>query len=257
MAKRGDTMRTTERLENHRQNRQEPPKIFVLFLLALSIIIAGFLFINSAFFSIGSIVVEGNKYILADDIINIAGVQGNVNIFRINTSELKKRLLCDLRIDSVEISRRFPATIVISVKERQPLAYVASGYGFVEIDRQGVVLSAFKTLRQMNVPMITGVRLGNIYVGDKVDMPEVVNILTYLASLDEDTLNEISEVNVSSTQRLFAYTVSSVNIRIGNTDKLADKAKMTNQILQEIKDKYAAVEYIDLTYASPFIKFRN
>ena len=252
-----DTMRTVEKLENKRQQRQEPPKIFVLFLIALSIMIAGLLFINSAFFSIGSIVVDGNQYISSDDIIRIAGIDGNINIFRINTGELKKRLLCDLRIDDVEISRKFPATIVISVKERQPLAYVASGFGFVEIDRQGVVLSAFKTLRKINVPMITGVSLGDVYVGDKADRQEVMNVLPYLASLDENTLNQISEVNVASQERILAYTVGSVHIRIGNNEQLAAKAKMTNQILKEIKDKQTAVEYIDLTYATPFIKFKN
>lgn len=250
-------MRTLEKLENKRQQRQEPPKIFVLFLIALSIMIAGFLFINSAFFSIGSIVVDGNKYISSDDIIRIAGIDGNLNIFRMNTGELKKRLLCDLRIENVEISRKFPATIVINVKERQPLAYVANSYGFVEIDQQGIVLSAFKTLHKINVPMITGASLGDIYVGDKVDMPEVMNILPYLASLDETTLNQISEVNVGSQERILAYTLSSVHIRIGNTEQLAAKAKMTNQILKEIKDKQTAVEYIDLTYNTPIIKFKN
>ena len=44
------------------------------------------------------------------------------------------------------------------------------------------------------MPIITGIRLGNIYVGDKVDSAAVKNILTYLAALDEGTLSQLSEI---------------------------------------------------------------
>jgi len=38
---------------------------------------------------------------------------------------------------------------------------------------------------------------------------------------------------------------------------LSDKAKLTNEILQELGDKKKIVEYIDLNYAPPVIKFKQ
>lgn len=251
-------MGTLERLQQERGPRKNVPgPAFILSLLALAILIAGYLFIKSTYFAVGSVVLEGNKYMSAEDVYRAAGIPEKINIFRLDASEIRSRLLRDLRVAEVDVSRSFPTTIVITVKERQPLAFVANAYGFVQLDKQAVVLAAFKNIKQVNVPIITGVRLGNIYVGDKVETLPVKGVLAYLAALDEATLNQLSEINIKPSGELTAYTVQQITIRLGNGERLAEKAKLTRDILQEIGDKKSAVEYIDLNYASPYIKFRQ
>ncbi|MBP2653088.1 MAG: ftsQ [Firmicutes bacterium] len=251
-------MQNREQLERVPHGRRSvPAPMFVCLLLLLVALLAGFLFINSSYFQVGTVVIEGNKYLSIEDVSKAAGVPEKINIFRLDTAEIKNHLLRDLRIGEVEVSRRFPTTIVINVKERKPLALVASAYGFVEVDKQGMVLSAFKTIKQVNVPIITGVRLGSIYIGDRAEAVPLKKVLDYLAALDENTLNQLSEVNISSGGDIAAYTVQSVTIRLGTGDKLAEKAKLTGDILQNIGERKAAVDYIDLNYASPYIKFRQ
>lgn len=250
-------MRKMEQLQYDRQQRVMPAQVFIVLLLILVILIAGFLFVNSSFFTVGSVVIEGNKYIAVDEVYRIAGIPEPINIFRLNTTEIKNRLMRDLRIADVQVVRRFPGTIVVSLKERQPLAYVANSYGFLELDKQGIVLAVFKNLKQVSVPMITGIRLDNGYVGDKIDGLPLKNILTYLSLLDESALNQLSEVNIKSPDEVIAYTVNSIQIRLGNNERLEEKAKLTNDILQEVGNKNMAVEYVDLHYATPFIKFKH
>jgi cell division protein FtsQ len=36
-----------------------------------------------------------------------------------------------------------------------------------------------------------------------------------------------------------------------------EKSKLTQAIIQEIHDKKLAVEYVDLNYASPFVKLKQ
>ncbi len=247
-------MQTAERLKAARQRRAS---ILALWLAALALLIAFFLFVNSPYFTVGTVLVEGNKYVTVEEVLRVAGVPERINIFRLKTTELSERLMSDLRVSEVHIERKFPATIIISIKERQPLAFVASQYGFVEIDREGVVMAAFKNLKQVKVPIITGVRLGNVYVGDQVNNAGLLNVLTYLAALDEDVLNQLSEVNIKSTDELVAYTTNSVYIRVGDSQRLTEKAKLTGEILQEIVAKKMVVDYIDLNYTSPIIKLRN
>ncbi len=240
-----------------RPGRKLPRSRLALLLLALTVIVAAFLFINSAYFAVGTVVVEGNKYIATEDVFGIAGIPAEINIFRLNTATIENRLLRDLRIDEAEVVRRFPATIVIALSERQPVAWVACSYGFVQLDKQGVVMAAVKSIKKVDVPIITGVRLGNIYIGDKIDTPTVQNVLAYLADLDETTLGQLSEVNIRSAGDLIAYTVQTITIRIGPPDRLAEKAKLTGDILREVDNKKGAIEYIDLNYASPYIKFKQ
>lgn len=230
---------------------------FIGLLLVLVVLIAGLLFIKSSYFTVGSVVVEGNKYISVEDVYRIADIPDAMNIFSLNTANIKMRLMHDLRIAETDVSRRFPGTIVINIKERKPIAYVASNYGFIEIDKQGVVLAVFKNLKQVNVPMITGIRLENEYIGDKIENPVIKNIVNYLSLVDEVTLNQLSEINMKSSEQISAYTINSVHIRLGNSEKLPDKAKLTNEILGELGDKKRVIEYIDLNTASPVIKFKQ
>lgn len=247
-------MQTAERLRAARKRRAS---ILALWLAALIVLIAIILFINSPYFRVGTVVVEGNKYVTVEEVLRIAGVPEKINIFRLKPTEIRERLTSDLRVDEVQVGRSFPATIIIHVKERQPLAFVASQYGFVEIDRQGIVMAALKNLKQVKVPVITGVRLGNVYVGDQVNNPGLANVLTYLSGLDEEALNQLSEVNIKSPDELVVYTINSVCIRIGDNQRLEEKAKLTDEILQEIAAKKMTVEYVDLNYTSPIIKIRN
>lgn len=234
-----------------------PVQGFIVLILVLVILIAGMLFMRSSYFAVGEVIVEGNRYITAEDVYRIAEIPERVNIFNLNTSDIRGRLLKDLRIAQVDVSRHFPGTIVIHITERKPVTYVASSYGFLELDAQGTVLAAFKNLKNMNVPIITGVRLDNEYVSDQIENPTIRGIVNYLSQLDELALNQISEIHIRSPEQVIAYTVTAVEIRLGTSEKLSDKVKSTNIVLHEIHDKKMNVEYIDLTYASPYIKLKS
>lgn len=238
------------------KNNQAMSRMFSILLAILVILIVGFLFINSNFFNVGRVVVEGNKYILTEEIYRIAEIPETVNILKLNTSEIRQRLKKDLRVSDVEVVRRFPSTIVICIKERQPLAYIASGYGFVEIDNQGVILSAYKNLKQISVPVITGIRLESGYVGDCIEHANIRPVLEYLSNLDEDILNQISEVNIQTNGNIICYTVKSSQFKLGKPERMTEKAKFTNEILHELVNNVSDIDYVDLNYASPFIKFK-
>lgn len=228
-----------------------------MLLMALAIVFAGYLFVNSTYFKVGTVRIEGNKYISEEDVYHVAEIPNTINIFRLNTIEIQKRLLRDLRVSSVTVKREFPSTIIVQVEERQPLAFIAGSYGFFELDKQGVVLGVFKNLKQIKVPMITGIKLGNNYVGDSIDDINVKKALEYLAGLDEKTLNQLAEVSIKAPDQIIVYTVQSLSIRLGNTERLTEKAELTKKILSEVTQKNLAIDYIDLNYTSPIIKIKQ
>jgi len=46
-------------------------------------------------------------------------------------------------------------------------------------------------------------------------------------------------------------------VRLGSNEKMTEKAKLTQAIMQEIHEKKLTVEYVDLNYASPFVKLKQ
>ena len=232
-------------------------KLFLSLLFLVLLLIAGFSVVISPAFSLGTVRVEGNFYMAENEILEIAGIPESINIFRLNTVEIEERLSKDLRIETAQITRNFPSQLTISIKERQPIAYVACDYGFVEIDRNGMAIMACKNLKNIQVPMITGIILHNIYIGDQVDDPVIKQALVYLAALDEESINKMSEINIKDKNQLVAYTNNSVQIRIGGLENLAEKARLTQGFLADANVKQLPIEYIDFNFTSPFIKVRQ
>jgi len=248
--------------EQYQSDRYCPPnprgKPGLLILLFIAIVLAMVFFTaSSSFFVFGSVVVEGNSLLTQEELFRISGVPERFNIFQLNTQDIRERLSGDLRIANVEVSRNFPATIVIRITERKPLIYVATNYGFAEMDRTGLILAAYKSLRTVNIPILTGVTLTNQYVGDTIPPGPIGDILFFLENLDADTFNQISEINIRSDGYLSAYTTHPIQIRLGSNERLADKAKLTIDILQEINQKKLAIDYVDLNFAAPIIKARR
>lgn len=232
-------------------------KLFFWTLLASAVLVAAFSFLISPTFAIGTVSVEGNRYLTEEEVYEIAGILPQTNIFRLHTSDIETRLHSDLRIEQAQVDRRFPASVVIRLVERRPVAYLSCDYGYVEVDRDGVILAAYKMLRDRRIPAVTGVTLENLYIGDDVKGQIPDGVLTYLSNLSEEAIQSMSELNVAQPSHWVAYTTDSVQIRLGSAERMGEKAVMTGEFLLEMKRSNLPVEYIDFNFTSPYIKFKN
>jgi len=246
--RRGDSRsRRSVRYKNH---------IFIGLLLVLALLIGGFTFIHSSYFTVGSVEVKGNKLLTSEEIYQVANIDSRINIFKIDSNQVRKRLLQDLRIQEVTISRKFPATIIINIQERKTVAFVPTNYGFVQVDGQGYVLAALRSIKLLGLPMITGTKQINPKVGDRVDTT-LYPVLELLGQLDEETLNSLSEVNVANLGAIVGYTVDAIPIKLGDVGRPVEKAQMLGNVLKDVRSQKLVVEYIDIAYDTPVLKFKR
>lgn len=245
-------METTTQTENKMPKGVLRSILFVMLALVLFII-----FISSAYFRLESIEVEGNKGLTKEEVIAISGIDQDANILSVSLDRTEERLLRDLRIESVEASRILPNKIRLIITERKPIFYATGSLGFLEIDRHGTVLAVHKSMNRMDVPVLTGRHLTDLYVGDVADEADLKQVSDYLAALPEDILKQISEINIQDPNRVYGYTTDSIYMDLGPIERLADKANLTSEMLTEITDKSLAVSSIHLDYAVPFMKLRS
>ena len=246
-----DDNMSEEQDEQHPPQRRIWPTIIVIGLLAVAFLT------QSSFLTVGTVNVYGNERLDAAEIRRIAGVEESLNTLRLSTSEMKRRLESDLRLCNITVMRQGITTITIRVDERQPAAMLATSYGFAQIDNQGLIMAVSKSIKHIKTPLITGIKLGNVYVGDRVTEPEIKAVMEYLDALDVPTRTAISEINLNSAGQLTVYTTDAILIRLGAPERIADKAAMTLEILKEIRTKNIRTEYIDLQSAAPFIRLKN
>ena len=238
-------------------NRRSGRRLFkgIVFLAICGTIIAFFVYVP--FFTLKEIKLIGAEKMTVEDILKSGDIYIGEPIFELETDKVAKRLSQDLRIETVTVRRIVPDTLEVRLKERTPLATIVCDYGYLDLDKNGKILDSYKNLKEMEIPMITGARVQNKYIGDDVENDFVVKILDFLTKLDEFSLNKISEVAVISSDYIVAYTDSEkpVQIRIGKLEERTDeKAHLVQDFLHDLDSNPHDVEYVDFNYTAPFIK---
>ena len=226
----------------------------VTYLLATGLIL--FLMVYTPLFTLREIRLIGAVYLTAEDVMRVGGFYYGEPLFQLETDAITHKLSNDLRVEEVTVRRSLPSTLEIEVRERKPVATISSDYGYLDLDRNGKVIDSYKNLKGMPIPMITGKRIEDLYIGDDIDDEVVKKILYYLQQLNEESLNKISEVAVTEGDYLVAYTdtARAVQIRIGKAERLEEKARLTENFLKDLEVNPHPVEYVDFNYTAPFIK---
>lgn len=239
------------------RTKRSPRRILkgLLFIAIVGLLVA--IAVYAPIFKVMDIRVSGNGYVPVADIERIAGVERGMPFFRLETDETSKRLLKDLRIESASVRRVFPGTIQIDVTVRHPVATVPTVYGYVDVDGNGVVLDAYRTLKHMPIPIITGFVLPDHYIGDNIADGSLLAALKYLQALEERPRSQISEVSLKDPSHIIAYTTRSVPIRLGNTERMDEKAALTDSFLNDSRTAQGDVEFVDFSYTSPVIKLKG
>ena len=108
-------------------------------------------------------------------------------------------------------------------------------------------MSVSDGIKEADAPVLSGVVTGNIFFGDTIKEKNVLEILGFLSKLDKEVTDSISEIAVDS-----GYP-----ILLGNADNISDKLDIFITVFNDIKTKNIRAEYIDLTFAKPYIKLRQ
>ncbi|MBR1728527.1 MAG: FtsQ-type POTRA domain-containing protein [Selenomonadaceae bacterium] len=238
------------------KKRRSTRRLFkgIIILILTAVIIS--VFVYTPFFTLREIKLIGATYLTKDDIIKIGNVYYGEPLFQLETDDITKRLINDLRIEEVTVKRDLPNTLEVTLKERKPVATIACDYGYLDLDRNGTVIDSYKNLKSMPIPVIAGAVAKDLYIGDTVTDEMVQKILFFLQQLNETSLNKISEIAITGPDYVVAYTNMSraVQIRIGKLERLEEKARLTEDFLQDLELNPHRVEYVDFNYTAPFIK---
>ncbi|MBQ5419732.1 MAG: FtsQ-type POTRA domain-containing protein [Selenomonas sp.] len=239
------------------RRRRSPRRLLkgLAFLLICGGLVA--FIVYSPLFTLQRVRLQGNTYITETDILTSGRLHKGQPLFQLETSEVTQNLLRDLRIESAVVRRRLPDTLEVEITERTPVATVACDYGYLDLDRQGKVIGSYKSLRKMPIPMITGVKMHDMYIGDDNKDTRVAKVLVLLASLNQEAINSLSEISVANPEAVTAYTNQSVQIRLGNFERWEEKAEQTKEFLHNLPNSRHQIEFVDFSYTAPFIRLKD
>ncbi len=98
--------------------------LFLLIVISNLFVLVHDLFVRSAYFESKTLRVKGAHRLSVKDIMEQARIKTGVNILSVNLLLAKKQLQAHPWIASASVRREFPDTVIIEIKEHQPIAIV-------------------------------------------------------------------------------------------------------------------------------------
>ncbi|MTI95029.1 MAG: FtsQ-type POTRA domain-containing protein [Firmicutes bacterium] len=154
----------------------------------------GALYLASPLALIADVTVIGTDNLEAESLIMQSSIREGEHFWRINLGQARKDLLSNYWLQSVQIKRQFPNSILIEVTEQRPLALIADSESSSEyiVSKTGLILSENSGF---SLPYITG---HEIRVDAGVDLSLHDSVTAALRSIESLLLieTELSEVNI-------------------------------------------------------------
>lgn len=231
-----------------RGNNRSRKLLFLLFLFFITILII--LFFNSTLSKITSIEIIGNHYVSNETIQELSEVQLNDQFFLVLPDRIVNKLKTVPEISGVEVSKKFPGKLIISVTE-----YPEAALELVQGTSLMVVLA-----NGTNVPLTNHDRAVHLPVLRNWEQyPELrLKLARTLAAIPSYLLADISEIHpypsVSYPEKLKMYTRSKFEV-VSTISYLPDKLPLLDNMIFNMRQTGSAEGEIVMLEANSFEAF--
>lgn len=190
----------------------------VAFLTVLAVWIFGF----SPVFALEQVVVEGVRAVTPAQIVEVTELTSGEPLARVGLGTVEGRVRSIQAIADVEVSRRWPDTIVISVVERNRLALIKSGAWFEVIDETGRAFDRSKR-RPPGLPLMLA-----------PEGSSRIEALEVLQALPPDLLAMVESVNAGGSLGVVLSLADDIRVAWGDARESALKADVLRLLLRQL-----------------------
>ena len=155
-----------------RRGRRNRGRFGALYKLLSAVLILAAIVVGCiVFFRVNTVEVTGDSPYTAEEIIAVSGVEQGDNLFGLNKYQISSRIYTQLPyIDTVNIIRRYPDTLVIHVTAGTPAAWLESGGAVWLLDSRGKLLESGDALSAGRAQVL-GLEAVNPAVGSLLTVP--------------------------------------------------------------------------------------
>ena len=164
-------------------------------------------------------VTGGGRAVPAAQVLAAAGVRYGMPLIRVNTGMIARRVEAIRQVQSVQVSKDWPSTVVITVQPRTPVFAVSVPGGYALVDRFGVSIRDV-TGRPAGLPLLS-VNAGTTLPGS----PAVRAAAIVLTELPPRVARQVRDVTATSPSAVSVTLADRSVVVWGSTDRAKEKAK--------------------------------
>ena len=218
-------------------------------------------FFDNPDYRLSTIAIRTDGTLQRDQILKAGGLQEGLNIFSVNLAQIHDRLQQLSQVDEVQVERKMPNEIDITITERKPIAWITSEKTVTDpfvsdaaflVDARGVLMKEKKLLPEyLALPLITGCSSEALVPGKIVDSLEAkaaLELLRLTTTSFMQTRFQIREVDVSKGYCLLVTDKNHIRAMFG-FDHLDVQMQRLEQFLVYSDDSQRQIETVNLLVA--------
>jgi cell division protein FtsQ len=234
-----------------------PERKLLIFMVILIIVLALISFFLSPFFKLRDIDIAGLNNMSTSNINDMVSSYIKTNIWLIDKQEIKDKISLSNYVESANIKKRYPNSLLIDINERIPLGKINNNGIFLVFDKDGYILEK-GALHKKNVPEFIGV--GYSFQGNKILFASTfLKIVQALNVIDEEIKKQINKIEYDGNkEKINMILKSQIQVALGSDIEITKKFKVLQSALKKIENEKLEVSYINLSIISkPVIKTKN
>lgn len=181
------------------------------------------------------------------------------NLFRLNTSRIRRTLMNMPKIRVVEVYKEYPNTLRILAQPRKPIILIL-GYGLYIADSEGVIIDnlAPEKRKEFKFPVMTGIPSEEVRVGGVIKSPvffKAIDLQSAMAKQCEGLYEQLSELNLNDRGEITAIFNGGTEIRFGRhevLERLPELEAFLNQHSPSLKE-FKKFQYVDLRFQKQIV----
>ena len=205
--------------------------LILVFMVTTTIVLT-----TTVFFKIEQITVTGSEHYNDRSLILSSGILLEENMFRLNDGEIKKKLIEEYSyIAQVRSHRRLPDTIVLEIKEAQPIGAIDAGAGYTLISEEGRVLECNTPVLPEGIPVVMGFSEETPAEGsylEQTDSENVQRLSVLLNAIEETGFPYFDVIDLSDPYNLKLYYGDLFEIVLGTQANLEYKMELVQEVIE-------------------------
>lgn len=227
----------TPRNYNHRKKRRKKNMTLTYLVMFVFIALCCLILSMTVLFNATKVVVNGAEHYTSEQILSVADIVVGDNLVRLNTEKAQKNVERTLvYIDECKITKKFPSTIVIDIKEATEVASVMFLNNYCVISENGKILDNRLTAPRADLPVVVGLECIDDTISTHITSEDVnkVSILLELLSLLEPTkLAYVTKIDMTDRTDMILTYDDRIEIEIGSSYDLEYKLGYVRQIITD------------------------
>ncbi|QCX32580.1 FtsQ-type POTRA domain-containing protein [Caloramator sp. E03] len=235
-----------ERIEKKIRRRRKFLNVcFLLIFIGIFLTIA----LKSKYFVINKIIINNNKYVKKEELLALCEAKGK-NIFLVKKDKISEKIKSNPYIESVNIKKRLPSTIIINVQEKKVKGLIKFDNAFINLDESGNMIQTVNQFPDGSIPLIEGISVKQYIPGQNIaqNNPTYQKVLKEVLSITDfkECKNVFYSINISDPLNIVLTTKSGIQVCIGDSTNLEYKLSYAISILnnEEVKKNKGIIEIL-------------